>query len=513
MKTGRLVPGVCAVASGAAPAGPPCEIGWQPEIGVPGTSQVVRSMIVFDDGSGAALYVGGPFATAGGVTVNSIAKWDGAAFSALGSGVGGPTTTAAAVNGLAVHDDGSGPALYALGNLISAGGQPVGRIAKWDGSAWSALGSGLNQASQSAATFNDGTGNALYVGGAFSLAGGVPNTAGIARWKNAQWSEVGGGVAGSCNVLIVYDDGTGSALYAGGTFFAAGGVAGTSRVATPGEHRLARDIVNNGTLIWNNGGLVFEGATITNNADKIFFILAPSTAQSVSGENRIINHGEIRKQLSTDLGFGAVTLDNRGFLNVRNGSVTLDPAAVVQVQGTTLAGGAWSVYRTALLNLPGLAIDTIGSEASVTRIGRDAVIPALSGLSHNEGRITVIGGGALHFTPASGVFTNSGILDLRAGTHLSVVGDFVQTETGFLHIRIAGPFLLGSGRMIVADNAALAGQVVFDFGVFTPQAGQRFLFLTAESISGELSLPPGPIVPGLTATLVHLDHGVRLDLA
>ncbi len=231
MKTGRLVLGACTVSSGAALAGPPCEIGWQPEIGVPGTSQVVRSMIVFDDGSGPALYIGGPFTTAGGVTVNSIARWDGAAFSALGSGVGGPTPTAAAVNGLAVHDDGSGSALYALGSLITAGGQPASRIAKWDGSAWSALGSGLNQASQSAATFNDGTGNALYVGGAFSQAGGVPNTAGIARWKNAQWSEVGGGVAGSCNVLIVYDDGTGSALYAGGTFFAAGGIAGTSRVA------------------------------------------------------------------------------------------------------------------------------------------------------------------------------------------------------------------------------------------------------------------------------------------
>ncbi len=36
--------------------------------------------------SGGDLYAGGDFTTAGGVAVNRIAKWDGSAWSALGSG-------------------------------------------------------------------------------------------------------------------------------------------------------------------------------------------------------------------------------------------------------------------------------------------------------------------------------------------------------------------------------------------------------------------------------------------
>jgi hypothetical protein len=37
----------------------------------------VGALTVFDDGSGPALYAGGTFVTAGGVTVSRIAKWDG----------------------------------------------------------------------------------------------------------------------------------------------------------------------------------------------------------------------------------------------------------------------------------------------------------------------------------------------------------------------------------------------------------------------------------------------------
>ena len=39
--------------------------------------------------SGTNLYAGGGFTTAGGVPANYIAKWDGSAWSALGSGMDG----------------------------------------------------------------------------------------------------------------------------------------------------------------------------------------------------------------------------------------------------------------------------------------------------------------------------------------------------------------------------------------------------------------------------------------
>ena len=86
--------------------------------------------------SGTNLYAGGYFTTAGGVAANNIAKWDGSAWSALGSGMNGqPDVYALAV---------SGTNLYAGGCFTTAGGVPANNIAKWDGSAWSALGSGMD---------------------------------------------------------------------------------------------------------------------------------------------------------------------------------------------------------------------------------------------------------------------------------------------------------------------------------------------------------------------------------
>src|SRR5690606_19719056 len=47
----------------------------------------VRAMTVFDDGSGPALYVGGTFPTARGLAVNRVARWDGSSWTALGPGL------------------------------------------------------------------------------------------------------------------------------------------------------------------------------------------------------------------------------------------------------------------------------------------------------------------------------------------------------------------------------------------------------------------------------------------
>jgi hypothetical protein len=64
-----------------------CQPEWLPTFGaLPGLSNNVRDMVVYDDGSGPALYVGGGFGIAGSVVAHGIAKWDGTAWSALGSG-------------------------------------------------------------------------------------------------------------------------------------------------------------------------------------------------------------------------------------------------------------------------------------------------------------------------------------------------------------------------------------------------------------------------------------------
>ena len=92
----------------------------------------VNSLTVYDDGHGPALYVGGSFTNAGGASANRIAKWDGSSWSALGSGVDFEASITA-VLALTVYDDGGGPVLCAGGNFVQVGGFDAKCVAKWDG--------------------------------------------------------------------------------------------------------------------------------------------------------------------------------------------------------------------------------------------------------------------------------------------------------------------------------------------------------------------------------------------
>lgn len=287
---------------------------------------------------------------------------------------------------------------------------------------------------------------------------------------------------------------------------------GKISLMTPGQHVLARSITNNGTLIWNNGGFTFDGGTVTNNTDKFFYIQSGATAVATAGtQNLITNFGEMRKQLPTDLGLGGVTLDNQGFVNVRNGSLTLDPAAVAQIDGATLTGGRWSVYGTAVFSFGGLALEAIGAGAFVERIGPLAGFEALNTLAYNAGEIRVSGGGVWTITPAGGTFTNAGTITLRKGTTLRVEGDFVQTAAGAIDIGIASFHSLGTGRMISAQTATLDGHVAFTLqNGYEPFAGNSFLFLEAQTRVGEFSSASIPIITDQVGSLVYLPGGVRL---
>jgi hypothetical protein len=165
-----------------------------------GGQKHVEALVV----NGNDLYAGGWFTKAGEVTASYIAKWNGSAWSALGSGIDG------AIHTFAV----SGSDLYAGGWLTTAGGTMVSRIAKWNGSAWSALGSGMNGIVYALAA----SGGELYVAGSFTTAGGTTANR-IAKWNGSAWSTLGSGMNGEVKALAV----SGSDVYAGGEFTTAGG--------------------------------------------------------------------------------------------------------------------------------------------------------------------------------------------------------------------------------------------------------------------------------------------------
>jgi hypothetical protein len=136
----------------------------------------------------------------GGVPCNAIAKWDGSAWTALGQGISG------AVLALAV----AGTNLYAGGNFNMVGGIPATGVGKWDGAAWSTLGSALWV-------------HALAVSGTNVFAAFGSS---VAKWDGSSWVSLGSDLTAAdpwASYTVRAFAASGANLYAGGDFITAGG--------------------------------------------------------------------------------------------------------------------------------------------------------------------------------------------------------------------------------------------------------------------------------------------------
>lgn len=203
-------------------SGEPCAAEWRSALGSNPlfTSGGVSAAAIWDDGTGPALYLGGGFEIAAGISANRVVKWDGETATALGSGItNGVVNTLLAYEGSATLPAG----LYVGGDFLTAGGQSIRGVARWDGAQWNAVGNPINNFEVFAlAVYDEGQGDRLFAGGAFLVPGLDPKY-GIGRWSGSgNWSNVGAGTDGPIFSLHVHDDGNGKALYAGGEFSAAG---------------------------------------------------------------------------------------------------------------------------------------------------------------------------------------------------------------------------------------------------------------------------------------------------
>ncbi|MCU0866504.1 MAG: hypothetical protein MUC36_22190 [Planctomycetes bacterium] len=101
-----------------------------------------------------------PSGEPGGVAALCVARWNGAVWSAFGTGLSGE------VRALTLLPDGR---LLAGGSFVLAGGTVVNRLARWNGSSWTGHGAGLNAPVHALAMTAAGT---LMVGGDFTTANG-----------------------------------------------------------------------------------------------------------------------------------------------------------------------------------------------------------------------------------------------------------------------------------------------------------------------------------------------------
>ena len=175
---------------------------------------------------GGALYVTGNFDTAGGERARSFARWDGNAWTEPGGGLvrGSGASLAPDANG-GLYLVGS---FSYVGNTDATDGKNMAsvNVVRWSGTAFEPLGQGLGYSSIRARTY------AIAVSGGLVYAGGFPTHAGgkpvnnIAAWNGATWTALGAGTGGSDGTVRALAAGPDGSIYAGGSFTTAGGRSG-----------------------------------------------------------------------------------------------------------------------------------------------------------------------------------------------------------------------------------------------------------------------------------------------
>lgn len=155
------------------------------------------------------VYAGGEFLTSGSDTVRRIARWDGQRWNPMLGGVD------ATVRAIAINGDN----VYVAGDFDTVDGRPMNHVARWDTRTndWHPLGRGIEGHFAPQITALAVVGRHLFVAGYFTLAGG-DSVHNIARWDGSEWNTLGSGLNNNAYTLAVEDN----RLYVGGAFTEAG---------------------------------------------------------------------------------------------------------------------------------------------------------------------------------------------------------------------------------------------------------------------------------------------------
>ncbi|HLP85393.1 MAG TPA: hypothetical protein VK157_13670 [Phycisphaerales bacterium] len=219
--------------------------------GFEGDNTGVNSLLALPNGD---IVAGGTFTTSGNTTTNLVARWNGSTWQPLGGGIApGTATSVNRVEALAVLPNGDIVAGGAIRNFLIGGS--FGHVYRWNGSAWSTL-SGGTTGPVYALAIEQGTGK-LLVGGQFGNAGGIA-VGNVATWSaTIGWEAMGTGLPGGSSAVANFAYGSSGALHASGAFSTPQGVQGLARWNGSSWTVIAAPASTSGGLVaMSDGGFV-----------------------------------------------------------------------------------------------------------------------------------------------------------------------------------------------------------------------------------------------------------------
>ncbi len=410
----------------------------------------VNAAVIFDDGTGPALYVGGSFTTVNGVTMNRVAKYDGHVWTALGPGFSN------SVNALYVWNN----QLYAGGTFTASGsgGAAVtcNRVARWTGSAWTSLGTGTNNGLSGTVNALTAYNGELYVAGLFASAGTTTGVANIARWNGTSWNIVGSGFNAEVNALKVYNDGASDKLVAGGIFTTSGALTGLNCVARWDGS------------VWSSMGLGFTGGTTP--AVNAFEVYAGSLfaggAFTTSGLNSLSNVGRWSGTAWVDVAggvSGGTTPTVNALFPYNDGS-----GNALYVGGTfTTAGGGAITTSPRLVRWNGAAWSGVGGGVNSSPL-------CFASFNDSTGTALVMGGAITSVGPTGDAAAVSRLVKWN-GVSLSSLGRGISGAINAL-VELPGttPTLLAVGDFTRAGNQSTEGVATWNGSGWTILGSSAF---------------------------------------
>ncbi len=240
--------------------------------------------------------VGGNLTHVGGATgidVNSIAQWDGAQWSALGTGLDGTVRVISVLNN----------EIFAGGSFEASGGQAVTCVGRFDGTRWREVGNGLEGPVYSLSQI-DGV---LVAAGAFTRSN-TEQLDHVARFVNGGWEPIASGINGDVRTLVQFA----GKLYAGGDF-----------TKTDSKPALRIASLNNGQWRGLLSGIDGTVSALTKYQDRLIVSGSFTQVGGVSAGRMAAFDGDSWSQFGADSGFSA--------------------NCFAEFDGQLLAGGAFSV--------------------------------------------------------------------------------------------------------------------------------------------------------------------------